>query len=354
MTTKRMLLVSLLAESLLIGSGVSASLLIASHSADADEVARDEPVTAFFTVDLRDLTDTTTAAGTLDYGDQEPLAGVLGGTVTGLPEAGAIIDRGGILYSIDNSPITLMIGDLPAWRSFDVSMSDGPDVTQLEENLAALGFFGDQPDDRFDWVTREAVRDWQESLGMVRTGLIELGRVVFESQPRRVGSLDIERGAQTGPGMSVLTLTSQSRVVTVQLPINEQGAALPDTDVTLQLPDGSRTSGKVASVGTPTEVDEGGDKRVVVPVKITLNDAAAAGELHRLSVTVLFQKGTYEQILVAPVTALIALSGGGIGVEKITADGIVRVPVTTGVFVQGFVEITGGEIAEGDEVVVPE
>ena len=58
-------------------------------------------------------------------------------------------------------------------------------------------------------------------------------------------------------------------------------------------------------------------------------------------------------VLVVPVTALVALSGGGYGLEKVLADGSTQyVPVTAGAFAGTSVEVSGDDVAEGDEVVV--
>lgn len=310
------------------------------------------PNVQFHTVDRRDLIDTTTAPGTLDFGDRRTLAGTLAGTITGLPGLGEVIDRGGVLYRVDDTPVVLLLGSLPIWRGFDVSMKPGADVLQLEENLSALGYFAGEPDTRFDWVTREAVRDFQEAYGMPRTGALEHGRIVFEPSARRIGELKTVLG---GPATGeVFVHTGTERVVSVQLPVAEQRLAIVDAPVTLRLPGGADAGGKVMTVGAPTEITSGSDTKLVVPVQIRLDDPAAAGELQRITVSVDFQSAVYEDVLAVPLTALIALPGGGLGVERRTADGLERVPVETGAFVRGFVEIVGGDLDAGDDVVVPE
>lgn len=339
---------------LVLAGSAATAIALTSLADEPSGDAASGPEVAFHTVERQDLTDTSTSPGVLDYGDERPLVGALGGTITGLPALNEVVDRGGVLYRLDNSPVVHLIGGLPAWRSFDVSMSDGPDVRQLEDNLRALGFFDDEPDERYDWVTREAVRDWQESLGMPRTGEIGLGRVVFEPGPRRVGAVTAAVGDQVGPGTEILKLTGQERTVAVQLPIADQRLAAMEAPVTVRLPGGNELNGKIGSVGSPTEVPSDSETRLVIPVEIVLDDPAAVGELQRITVSVAFQSAVYEQVLAVPVTALIALPGGGLGVEKQTGNGIVQVPVDTGAFVQGFVQITGDALAEGDRVVVPE
>ncbi|GEA87207.1 efflux RND transporter periplasmic adaptor subunit [Cellulomonas cellasea] len=333
--------------------GTATGLAVASGTDGRDDAAPETVTTGSHTVTRQDLVDAVTVPGVLDFGEPQPTSSGIGGVLTGLPAIGTVVDRGGSLFRVDDTPVVLLLGTLPAWRAFDVSMSEGPDVTQLEDNLRALGFFGGEPDSRFDRRTREAVRDWQESLGLPRTGQVELGRVVFVPSPRRVGAVTAALGDQVGPGADVLTLTSPGRVVTVELPVADQRVAQQGARVTVRLPGGTDVPGAIASVGSPTEVTSGSDTTHVILVGLTLDDPGAAGDLQRISVTVVFQRGVHEGVLAVPVTALLALPGGGFGVEKRTAAGIVPVPVETGSFVQGFVEITAGDLHEGDDVVVP-
>jgi peptidoglycan hydrolase-like protein with peptidoglycan-binding domain len=339
---------------ILLSSAATTTLVLAADS--GHEVAGDDDAisTGLHAVKREDLVDTVTVPGVLDFADQHPLAGGLGGTITAVPAIGELIDRGGTLYRVDDSPVLLMIGSLPAWRGFDVSMTDGPDVAQLEENLRALGFFGQDPDQRFDWVTREAVRDWQESLHLSRTGQIEVGRVVFEPEARRVGAVTAALGDEVGQGSGVLTLTSRARTVTVELPIADQRVAAAGGAVTVRIPGGTNTPGTISSVGAPEEIPGDSEPKLVIPAEVVLDDPAAAGDVQRITVTVELQRAVFENVLAVPVTALIALPGGGVGIEKKTGEGVVEVPVETGSFVRGYVEIIGGDLDEGDRVVVPE
>jgi multidrug efflux pump subunit AcrA (membrane-fusion protein) len=57
-------------------------------------------------------------------------------------------------------------------------------------------------------------------------------------------------------------------------------------------------------------------------------------------------------VLAVPVTALLALAGGGYGVEVIEPAGTHRlVPVRTGLFATTMVEVSGAGLAEGTRVV---
>jgi hypothetical protein len=56
-------------------------------------------------------------------------------------------------------------------------------------------------------------------------------------------------------------------------------------------------------------------------------------------------------VLAVPVTALVALQGGGYGLELAGNRRIV--PVEAGLFADGYVEVSGSAIREGTRVVVP-
>jgi len=48
------------------------------------------------------------------------------GIYTWLPRPGALIRAGGVLYRVDDSPVTLMAGAVPAWRPFGLGYDGGP------------------------------------------------------------------------------------------------------------------------------------------------------------------------------------------------------------------------------------
>ena len=67
-------------------------------------------------VTRRTLSESSTVDGTLGYGTTLELYDRLGGTFTWLPSVGAVIGRGGTLWRIDDLPVVLMYGSVPAYR----------------------------------------------------------------------------------------------------------------------------------------------------------------------------------------------------------------------------------------------
>jgi membrane fusion protein, multidrug efflux system len=70
-------------------------------------------------------------------------------------------------------------------------------------------------------------------------------------------------------------------------------------------------------------------------------------------VDVVFTASERKDVLTVPVTALVALAEGGYGVEVVSGSTSRYVPVTTGLFSNGRVEIEGSGIREGTRVGVP-
>jgi multidrug efflux pump subunit AcrA (membrane-fusion protein) len=78
------------------------------------------------------------------------------------------------------------------------------------------------------------------------------------------------------------------------------------------------------------------------------------GRLDEAPVTVGIARETRRGVLAVPVTALLARSGGGYAVEVVAAGARRRVPVETGLFADGHVEVSGRGISEGTRVAVPQ
>jgi Putative peptidoglycan binding domain len=153
-------------------------------------------------VTRRTLSESSTVNGTLGYGSTIELYDRLGGTFTWLPSVGAVIGRGGTLWRIDDLPVVLMYGSVPAYRTLKQGVSDGPDVAELNQNLIDLGFdpYGAIADDEsFGEATAAAVKRWQKAEGLPETGEVELGRVVFALGARRVTDVKVTLG-QDPPG----------------------------------------------------------------------------------------------------------------------------------------------------------
>ncbi|MFD5385050.1 peptidoglycan-binding protein [Streptomyces sp. NPDC127074] len=289
--------------------------------------------------------------GTLGFKGSTSVMGRLPGTVTGLPGIGSTVSRGERLYGVDGKPVVLLYGKSPAYR--DMKSGDkGEDVRQLEENLQALGYRGFTPDSEFTDLTAQAVKRWQKSLGLVQTGKVADGRVVFASGPLRIGGHKAPVGSDVRPGVPVLTGTSSKRQVHVDLDIGDRSLAKKDGTTTVTLPGGKTVKGTITRVGTTVKKTPGANgaaDKSTIGVDIELTDGVA--DITEAPVTVGLQSERKENVLTVPITALLALREGGYGVEVIGADGKGRVTaVKLGMFANGRVEVSGGGLTAGTTV----
>jgi peptidoglycan hydrolase-like protein with peptidoglycan-binding domain len=300
------------------------------------------------------LVDTQNESGDLGYGDSVAVNGRLSGTVTGLPATGATVDRGKALYHVDNSPVVLLYGTLPAYRVLSPGV-EGDDVKQFEENLSALGYKGFTVDSKYSDSTATAVKKWQGDLGLTKTGTVEPGRIVYAASHVRVDSHKAAVGDESRPGTAVLTYTALSRVVTVELDVDDQRLARKDAPVTVKLPDGKTVGGKITKTETVVEeaTEQQQEPTTKIVVTVAVDDENTLAGLDEASLEVGFTAAQREKVLTVPVGALLALAEGGYGVQVVEGSNTRIVAVETGMFAGGRVEVSGDGLNEGATVGIP-
>ena len=224
-----------------------------SPAASSGSGQQGAPPTATATVQREDISAQTPVSATLGYAGSYTVRGNGTGTLTWLPSQGQVISQGQVLYKTGNgSPVVLLHGSVPAWRSLDEGVT-GADVSQLNHDLVNLGY-ADRADvvalgwDYFSWETQVGVEKLQSALGVSDpSGSLSLGQVVFEPQAIRVsqvtGSLG---GSESG---TVLAATSDQQAVTIPLDASQQSEVRAGDTVSITLPDGKVTPGVVSSVG---------------------------------------------------------------------------------------------------------
>jgi hypothetical protein len=321
--------------------------------------------TSLATVTRRTLSETTQFNGTLGYAGSYTVLGRLPGTLTWLPKAGQVIRQGQVLYRADEAPVVLLYGSTPAYRTMaggatagDVT---GKDVAQLNHDLVALGYLAPADVsawDAFNWATTAGVEKLQKHLRVDQTGRLSLGDMVFLPTAARVTTLQTTLGAPaTGP---VLQASSTASTVSVALDPALRSEVKAGDPVTITLPDGSTTPGRVASVGTVATVSSnnpgGSESGPTVLVQIRPTDPAVTGGLDQALVEVAITDQTVHDVLAVPVSALLARAGGGYSVEVVADDSTHRlVQVTPGLFddAAGLVQVSASGLAAGQRVVVP-
>lgn len=350
------------------------------------------------TVQQRNLIQTDTEGGTLSYANPQTVYNRLSGTITWLPRVGQLIKLGQTLYSVNTQPVVLLGGTLPAYRTLKAGDRDGIDVLQLNRDLVQMGFGDDEirVNDTWQAGTTDAVKRWQQSLGEKRTGEIALGHVVFLPGAQRIVQLDTTCGSVGGDAVSsassstgttngcgallkasaggsgvsggdttsasaILQTSSTRLVVTVDLAASSQSEATVGSRVTVEMPSGSTIDGTITAVSTVAQyasgngspgatANEGGgssqSSAAMVPVTITLDRRVKGAGLDQAPVSVNFAQAKAKHVLSVPVTALVATSGASYAVQEAAAPQKL-IPVNTGLFAAGYVQVSGLGIHPG-------
>jgi peptidoglycan hydrolase-like protein with peptidoglycan-binding domain len=358
-------------RTLLIGGGAAlAAILIAvvvgvgggGSSAETDNAV----ATSTAKVVKTNLVQSVHVSGTLSYGvPQAMTAPASNGTITWIAPEGSTVKVGQPVYKVDNVPVILLKGTTPLYRPLSAG-AKGADVLEVEQNLAALGYFKQKPNTGYDAATTTAVKAWQQATGQSATGALDPHHVVMAQlgpPGNLVGAGDIrialhslEVGDRVGSNANneILTYNGTKPLVVVGLDVAKQYLVKKGLKATVTLPTGKNSAGTVASVSTVATVPEqGSDNPPNVPVVITLTDPAAAGGLDSAPVDVALVSSQKQGVLAVPVIALVALAEGGYGVQVVAGGKLSYVAVKTGMFADGKVEISGSGITEGTEVGVP-
>ncbi|MBO0730054.1 MAG: hypothetical protein J2P57_12400, partial [Acidimicrobiaceae bacterium] len=233
----------------------------------------------------------------------------------------------------------------------------------------------------------------QSALHLATTGQILLGQVVFEPGAIRVTSVTASVGASVGAGGAggnnggsgaagggiVLVATSTTPVVTVNLGVTQEYLVKPADAVTVVLPDGAstvgghvETVGNVATCPSGSGTDNssgstggggsadqspcssgGSNNTPTVTVTIGLDHTPPGATLDQAPVNVNITTQRANNVLAVPVNALLALSGGGFGLDVVAGNASRLVRVTTGLYSNTLVQISGSGITAGMRVEVP-
>jgi peptidoglycan hydrolase-like protein with peptidoglycan-binding domain len=310
------------------------------------------------------VTERVQLGGTLEYdGSYTVVNHAEPGVVTAAAELGSTVDRGGVLYAVAAAPVRLLFGATPAYRDFALGMTDGPDVRELEENLVALGMDPSRQvtvDGHFTASTATAVRRWQASWGRPasrRTGAVPHGQVVFLPGAVRVSEVQARVGTTVRPDDPVLSATSTSRVVTARVTADRQALLHVGDKVLVTLTGFPPVQGSVVRVGRVAAAANNGpgggpSGPLTVPVTITVTLPAGSPELDQAPVQVAVTTASHQNVLLVPVTALLARPNGGYQV-RLAGGGYVEVRLGLFDDATGLVEANGAGLEAGQRVEVP-
>jgi len=358
-------------------------VIVMSSAKQATPPAQEPPANTA-KVEMRNLSAVVSVDGTLTYlaqwdGSPYSVINHAQGTYTKLPALGQVISQGQVLYRANDSPVVLLYGATPAYRTLSAGAA-GADVAELNADLVALGYATSAQlsptSASFGFATTIAVEKLQAALGLTQNGMLTLGQAVFEPNAVRVTTMSAELGGDAQTGQTVMQATSTTRIVQVALVASQQTEVAVGDTVTITLPNNTTTPGVVSSVGAVatcpsssgagrsnssstapgTDTCTSGSTTPTITVDVTPSDPAATGTWDQAPVRVGITTATVPSALAVPVTALLAQSGGGYAVEVVNAGGTHHlVPVSLGLFddADGLVQVSGSGLAVGQQVVVP-
>ena len=157
----------------------------------------------------------------------------------------------------------------------------------------------------------------------------------------------------------MLAGTSTDRVVTANVTTDRQALVHVGDQVLVSLPGSAPITGTVLRVGRVATAPTGGGPPgnqvtgpATVPVTVGLTLPPEAADLDQAPVQVAIASAKHTDVLLVPVVALLARSGGG---YQVRLAGAGYVQVQPGLFDDstGMVEITGAGIEAGVRVEVP-
>ena len=349
------------AAAVVVAAAATGGVVAGSGAEPASPSTHESPASTA-KVERGKLSDRVSQAGILTFrarSDGSPYVVVnrAAGTYTTLPDDGGKVDCGDVLYRVDDKPVVLLCGTVPAYR--DLHTGDaGRDVRQLNRNLHRLGYGADAGDTDFTSKTEKALERLQHARGFEVTGALDDGDVVFLPEPVRVAEVTGRLGGAARPGAPVLSATSNTPEVQVELDPSQQDAVKKGDRAQISLPDNTSVTGRVDRIGAVVQAPAGQDGNpgnVTIPVYIPLDHPAQARGLDRAPVQVDITTKGVQNALSVPLTALAGKSGGGFAVEVVRGGGRRElVAVKLGLFdtAAGRAQVDG-DLREGDDVVVP-
>jgi peptidoglycan hydrolase-like protein with peptidoglycan-binding domain len=337
------------------GAGLAAWMI--SRDPKSPDIPAIGVATGEATVRRQTLKEHTEVDGRLGFAGGYDIVNQENGLITMLPSVGKVIKSGHVLYRVDGKPVIFLRGNRsPLYRTLSQGMK-GPDVKQLNAAVVKLGYDDDYGPEAsssyFGWATKHAVERLQEAVNAKETGELGLGQAVFlPADELRITKVTGIYGGNAPTGQTLLKASSTRPVVSISMDASLATHVRRGDKVTVGLPTGKDAKGVVTSVGrVATTTSESS----TIPVEVGLSGAKRAGGLDAATVKVVITANSRKNVLTVPVTALLAMAGGGYSVEVIGATNARGLtPVKIGMFdgAAGMVEITSG-LTEGRRVVVP-
>ncbi|MBP2326570.1 hypothetical protein JOF56_006955 [Kibdelosporangium banguiense] len=338
----------------LIAVVIASAVALIVHNRPPEPTPAGAPQVKVATVRKADLANTKSMQAMIGFGTPRQIKGTGTGVVTRLPAVGDVAQAGKPLYWVNDQPVPVFFGPTPLFRKLEAPGAKGSDVAMMMDNLARLGYqVGRRPKDdtkaELTPTVIEAIKKWQRKAGLEDTGTVDVGQILVLDTQVRVASVQAQPGAAATE--QLFTVTPNSRVVTMSVPMTEAGGLKAGTSVSLVRPDSRQVPAKIQSA-TPAvpnpEAQGGAGAEQKLDVVMVADDPADVADLAPAPIQLNITTESRSGVLTVPVEALVALREGGYAVQL--RGGELRA-VKTGLYSQDKVEVSGSGITEGLEVV---
>ncbi len=293
-----------------------------------------------------------------DAFDAEALAllddGEAGALVEAVAEPGTPVEHGTVLFAAAGVNAVAVVDITPETAAVLAAIDDG-DIEEIESVLAFVGYDPDgamEIDDEVDDATAAAVVRWQESIGLPSTGSVQAAAYVVVPGDREyvVAEPATVVGDAIGEGRLVVTLRSPTLSLAADVAVSEVDEFAVGDVVTVEQVDETTFTAVVVEIADTT-TQSGQDEPTVL---VSFDIVEPPEQLVSGSVIVTSESSRIEDAIVVPTRALVTLREGGFAVERADGDGArTLIAVDLGTFDDGVVEIVDGDLAAGDQVVVP-
>jgi peptidoglycan hydrolase-like protein with peptidoglycan-binding domain len=272
---------------------------------------------------------------------------------------GSIITSGSIVAQVAGRPVFAMLGTTPMYRALAIG-ERGPDIRQLQDDLAALGFpVRDQPE-VLGSGTALAVREFYRHAGysaptsaraarMRGAVVVPQAEVVFI--PRLPAVLQTSTLALGQPVRNPALVLADGRLRAVARLTLAQGALVRAGDpTTLYIAGGHGTRTVAARVAAVHA--SGAGQSVIVKPRRPLSWALMGADFDA-SIAI---SGTRTPVVAVPVAALYSTADGQTLVTVVASGRRTNVPVRVGAAIGGYVPVQPirGKLSAGDKVLVGE
>lgn len=272
---------------------------------------------------------------------------------------------GEVPLTVSGRPVIVLSGSFPAFR--DLRLGDvGPDVKQLQEALAGLQFGASDEqgihrvldertarlvDDLYDDLGYQPARNIGDDPDLV---LPAAEVAIVPGLPGTVVASPPEVGSVLAPDTLMFVVSSSRLVLDCPLTVSQNLLVSEGLTAVIDTTEGPQLTG---TTERPTigggGYAQGSRIEPMSRVRVLLAQEAPASLLGRTARVTVRLRGGEDQVLSVPSTALLAHSDGTTSVTVLDESGAgLRVPVTVGLSVGGWVAVEGEGIDPGDTVLL--